>query len=198
VRPEGIEVIPQPKEWGSPVIDIEMHDGKVYVLGLWYFKAFAEGNRRDTLRGFLRWDGRRWDFAVDPSRYRGGAVSLANSHVRELQPSHLGLLVAVEGMYLADGRLEERGVYVLEADTLRPLLVNPVLSFWKLGVDDSTGEVFVNVVPDDGYYANQRASIGKLDLQGDSIAWLGSGIQGVALVKLWSTAWANVLLPERE
>lgn len=198
VRPEGIEVIPQPKEWGSPVIDIEMHDGKVYVLGVRYFKAFAEGNRRDTLRGFLRWDGRRWDFAVDPSRYRGGAVSLANWHIAELQPSHLGLLVAVEGMYLADGRLEERGVYVLEADTLRPLLVNPVLSFRKLGVDDSTGEVFVNVVPDDGYYANQRASIGKLDLQGDSIAWLGSGIQGVALVKLWSTAWANVLLPERE
>jgi hypothetical protein len=199
VRPEGIEVIPQPKEWGSPVIDIEMHDGKVYVLGLWYFKAFAEGNRRDTLRGFLRWDGRRWDFAVDPSRYRGGAVSLANWHIRELQPSYLGLLVAVGGIiYLADGRLEESGVYVLEADTLRPLLVNPVLSFRKLGVDDSTGEVFVNVVPDDGYYANQRASIGKLDLQGDSIAWLGSGIQGVALVTLWSTAWANVLLPERE
>jgi hypothetical protein len=199
VRPEGIEVIPQPKEWGSPVIDIEMHDGKVYVLGLWYFKAFAEGNRGDTLRGFLRWDGRRWDFAVDPSRYRGGAVSLANWHIRELQPSYLGLLVAVGGIiYLADGRLEESGVYVLEADTLRPLLVNPVLSFRKLGVDDSTGEVFVNVVPDDGYYANQRASIGKLDLQGDSIAWLGSGIQGVALVTLWSTAWANVLLPERE
>jgi hypothetical protein len=73
-----------------------------------------------------------------------------------------------------------------------------VLSFWKLGVDDSTGEVFVNVVSDDGYYANQRASIGKLDLQGDSIAWLGSGIQGVALATLWSTARANVLLPERE
>jgi hypothetical protein len=162
VRPEGIEMVLQPRTWDPPVRDIEMHDGKVYVLGFWYFKAFAEGNRGDTLRGFLRWDGRRWDFAVDPSRYRGGAVSLANWHIAELQPSHLGLLVTVgQGTYLVDGRIEASGLYVLEADSLRLLM--PVV-FAKFTVDTSTGEIFG---------VTGRGNIARIDLQRDSVVWFG-------------------------
>ncbi len=165
VRPEGIEMVLQPRTWGSPVIDIEMHDGRVYVLGLWYFKAFAEGNRRDTLRGFLRWDGRRWDFAVDTSRYQGGAVSLANWHIMELEPSHLGLLVRVEqATYLVNGRREGPGLYVLEADSLRLLMPTSEEWFRKLAADTLRREIFASTT---------MARIAKVDLQGDSIVWIG-------------------------
>lgn len=165
VRPEGIEMVLQPREEGSPIIDIEMHDGKVYVLGLWYFKAFAEGNRGDTLRGFLRWDGQRWDFAVNPSRYRGGAVSLANWHIMELEPSHLGLLVRVgQGTYLVDGRREGPGLYVLEADSLRLLMPTGEEEFGKLAADTLRREIFAST---------RMGRLAKVDLQGDSLVWIG-------------------------
>lgn len=173
--------------WRSaPITRIVRHGNRLYIGGYgdapWAVVGQDTGN-------FVVWDGNRWRLAVNARAY---GVQPLPIEVEDLHSSPYGLLVATSGTSrLPRGDSVQTGIYIVEADTLRPIWRTPRtdIANLRLAVDTVTGEIFVGM-----YSQRPRESIARV--VGDSLQWLGSGVQGQALKTVWEPWSPSVMLAD--